>query len=157
MTEERSQQPDPVDLALARQDTQGLISEGQQALGSDFLYDQRLRKLERLTERAQFLHVQRLGRRYSVESFVVYALPNALGYSRLGITTSRKVGNAVRRNRWRRLIREAYRCNKPQLPIGYDLVVIVKPASIPEPIEQVIAQLIRCAHKAARYAGPAKE
>jgi ribonuclease P protein component len=58
---------------------------------------------------------------------MVYALPNALGYPRLGMSVNRKVGTAVRRNRIRRLIRESFRLLQHDLPQGYDLVVVVRP------------------------------
>ena len=137
----------------ARASTEGLtLGSGQSpAQGSDFLYDQRLRKLERLTKRAQFLHTQRRGRRYHGDAMVVYVYPNELAYSRLGITTSRKVGNAVRRNRWRRLLREAFRCHKATLPVGFDVVVIIKPDQVPGSAQVVSAELIRCARKASRH------
>ena len=57
----------------------------------------------------------------------VYALPNELGYPRLGMSVSRKVGTAVRRNRIRRLIRESFRLLQHDFPPGYDLVVVVRP------------------------------
>ncbi len=57
----------------------------------------------------------------------VYALPNDLGHPRLGMSVSRKVGTAVRRNRIRRLIRESFRLLQHDLPQGYDLVVVVRP------------------------------
>jgi len=114
-----------------------------------FLQDERLRKVERLLERAEFQRAQRKGGRRAGEWFVIYAAPNELGHSRLGLTTSRKVGNAVRRNRWRRLIREAFRKNKQALPVGFDLVVIVKPQQVPTVLSDVAAQLIDVARRAA--------
>lgn len=57
----------------------------------------------------------------------LHALPNGLGFPRLGMSVSRKVGTAVRRNRIRRLIRESFRLLQHDLPQGYDLVVVVRP------------------------------
>ena len=57
----------------------------------------------------------------------VYALPNNLGHPRLGMSVSRKVGTAVRRNRIRRLLRESFRLMQHDLPRGYDLVIVVRP------------------------------
>ncbi len=56
-----------------------------------------------------------------------YALPNDLGHPRLGLSVSRKVGTAVRRNRIRRLLREAFRLMQHDFPRGYDLVLVVRP------------------------------
>ena len=51
-----------------------------------------------------------------------FALPNELGTPRLGIAASQKIGNAVVRNRAKRLVRELYRSHKPLT--GIDIVVI---------------------------------
>lgn len=55
---------------------------------------------------------------------VVYAASNDLPYSRLGLTVGKKHGGAVRRNRIKRLLREAFRLERANLPSGYDLVCI---------------------------------
>jgi len=57
---------------------------------------------------------------------MVYAKPNSMGYTRMGLSTSRKVGNAPRRNRIRRMLREAFRHLQHELPVGYDLLVVVR-------------------------------
>jgi ribonuclease P protein component len=57
----------------------------------------------------------------------VFAMPNELGHPRLGMSVSRKVGIAVRRNRIRRLLREAFRLMQHDFPRGYDLVIVVRP------------------------------
>lgn len=57
---------------------------------------------------------------------MVYAAPNGLEWSRLGLTVSRKAGKAVRRTRWKRRLRDIFRRNKSHLPVGYDIVVIVR-------------------------------
>jgi len=54
---------------------------------------------------------------------VVLARRNELQWSRIGLVVSRKVGTAVLRNRWKRLVREAFRLQQLDLPPGLDLVV----------------------------------
>ena len=58
------------------------------------------------------------------ERIVVFGHANGLPHPRLGISASRRIGGAVVRNRWKRLLREAFRLTRPQLPEGIDLIVI---------------------------------
>jgi ribonuclease P protein component len=76
---------------------------------------------------SEFAAVYEARTRESRGPLTVYALPNALGFPRLGMSVSRKVGTAVRRNRIRRLVRESFRLLQHDLPQGYDLVVVVRP------------------------------
>jgi ribonuclease P protein component len=67
----------------------------------------------------------------SDESIIIYGYVNELPYARLGISASRKIGNAVARNRWKRLLREAFRLTRSQLPTGVDLIVVPRATAEP--------------------------
>jgi ribonuclease P protein component len=62
-------------------------------------------------------------------SMIVFGHANGLPYPRLGLSVSRQVGGAVVRNRWKRLLREAFRLSRPDLPAGIDLVVVPRVAA----------------------------
>lgn len=54
---------------------------------------------------------------------VMHSQKNQLDFTRLGLSIGKKVGNAVVRNRWKRLIRESFRRQQHDLPTGLDLVI----------------------------------
>ncbi len=54
---------------------------------------------------------------------VTHAVRNDLGYSRIGLSISKRVGSSPIRNRWKRWMREAFRLNRQSLPIGLDVVI----------------------------------
>ncbi len=58
------------------------------------------------------------------ENVLIFALPNDKGYTRLAINVSSKVGNAVFRNRIKRICREIFRKNKKKFPESYDIIII---------------------------------
>ena len=82
-------------------------------------------------------------------TLVVYACENGLPYSRVGLSVAKKFGAAVRRNRIRRLMREAYRLSKDELPAGYDFVMIPRPLDN-YTLESFEASLEKLAHQAVR-------
>ena len=84
-------------------------------------------KAVRLRRRREYLALQRSGRRRHTASFVVLEAPAAGALSRLGVTVSSRVGDAVVRNRVKRLVREIFRERRLEMPAALDLVVIAKP------------------------------
>jgi ribonuclease P protein component len=77
---------------------------------------------------------------------LVFGCENQLPHPRLGLSVSRKVGRATVRNRWKRLLREAFRLSQHDLPSGVDLVVIPRPEAKPT-LESVRGSLRRLARK----------
>lgn len=67
-------------------------------------------------------------RKIVTEFFILKILPNELGFSRIGIITSKRVGCAVKRNWARRMIREVFRTSVQAEYGTYDFLVIVRPA-----------------------------
>jgi ribonuclease P protein component len=88
--------------------------------------DQGFPKRARLLKRSQYLAVQRAARSVHSRAFVGLFVANRLDHARLGITTTRKLGGAVVRNRSRRLVREAFRRGELAVPAGLDLIIIPK-------------------------------
>ncbi len=66
------------------------------------------------------------GKYRASRNVVTYVIKGRKGINRIGITTGKKVGNAVMRNRARRLIFAAYTALEPTLPVGYDFVFVAR-------------------------------
>lgn len=103
----------------------------------------------RLRKTAEFRAVYGRKARASDQRLTVCVCENDFGHPRIGLSVSRKVGNAVLRNRWKRMLREAFRLNFARLPQGVDLVVIPRPGPAP-PLQDVEASLCNVATRAAR-------
>lgn len=104
---------------------------------------ERLGRRLRVRRRSDFQRVFKQRLRAGNQWMTVFASRNSLPYTRLGISVPRRIGNAVRRNRWKRLIREAFRKTRLRLPAGLDVVVVPKSSSYPEPtaIERSLVRL----------------
>jgi ribonuclease P protein component len=95
--------------------------------------DCRFPKQLRLLRGGQFEKVYRRRRSAADRLLLVHACENGLDHCRLGLSVSRRVGGAVVRNRWKRLLREAFRQARGELPEGLDLVVSPRRGTTIEP------------------------
>jgi len=86
------------------------------------LTSQRLTKQERIAQKKDFIRLLKRGRRFKLDQIAVAYIANHLTYSRVGISVGKKTGNAVKRNRIKRILRELFRHNKDVLPKGYDFL-----------------------------------
>jgi len=86
-----------------------------------------VRSEHNLTRKTQFTLVYNEGKTWSGREIVVKALPNGLSSSRHGFTVSKRVGNAVVRNRVKRLLREIVR--QTPLQPGWDIIFIARTAA----------------------------
>lgn len=85
------------------------------------------RRAQRLTHAREFDAVYEAKVRKPAGPMVVFGMWNGTGVTRLGLAVGRRVGNAVMRNRIKRLLREAFRLEQRELPVGMDLLVSVRP------------------------------
>ena len=90
----------------------------------------RQKPLLSLTRRRDFDLVFKEGVTLASRNLVIYARPNELSLSRLGLSVSRKIGKAVTRNRVKRLLREAMRKLSGDFSVHYDFVLIARKLSV---------------------------
>jgi len=104
-----------------------------------------LPKPYRLRRSADIRHVRHHGRRWHHPLLLLFTVANNQDTSRFAISVSKRVGNAVVRNRARRRVREALRSRLSQLNPGWDCLFIVRdrlPAASYSEIENAVCQLL---------------
>jgi len=107
----------------------------------------------RLTDSPEFERVYRQGTAYRGRLFSVHAFPNELGTPRLGLSVSRRVGNAVTRNAVRRRLREVFHSCISEISGNLDLVVSAKPAASGATFEELREEFGRSLGKVGSQAG----
>jgi len=84
----------------------------------------KLSKAERISAGQDFNRIFKEGKRIRFPEFTLVIAANDKPFSRMGISVGRRFGNAVKRNRAKRLCRELFRLQKPAFPQGFDLVFL---------------------------------
>jgi ribonuclease P protein component len=105
--------------------------------------DYRFPKARRLLSPREFERVFAARLSASDSSIVLYGAVNEQQHARIGLTVSRKAGRAVQRNRWKRLLREAFRLKQHELP-PFDFVCIPR-AATPPPFARLLDSMTNLA------------
>ncbi len=115
--------------------------------------DERFPKSVRLVSQVDFDRVFHEGVVASDSVLVIHAVRGKQPWTRIGLSVSKRVGNSPTRNRWKRLIREAFRRQKTELPLGIDMVVRPKRGSVPD-YELVFKSILKLAMQLDRKLKP---
>ncbi|MGD8813004.1 MAG: ribonuclease P protein component [Anaerolineales bacterium] len=89
-----------------------------------------MERKHRLTRSIDFKRVRRTGSSLAHPLAVLIYLRNGLGTTRIGVSAAKSLGNAVKRNRAKRRLREALRNCLPEIASGWDIVAIARPESL---------------------------
>lgn len=117
----------------------------------------RFPRTARLGRKADFDAAFAAGRRASAEGLLVVVRPNGLEIRRLGVSVGRRFGGAVRRNRAKRLLREAFRLSRESLPAGIDVVAVPRSPHFPDSaaeVRELLEKLVRRAGAGRRRSPP---
>jgi ribonuclease P protein component len=117
--------------------------------------DFRFPKSRRLLKPAEFERVFAAKRSQGDGMLVVYGCTNDLPTPRLGLVVSRKCGDAVTRNRWKRCIRDAFRLAQHELPPGLDLLAMPRVGATPT-MPRVRQSLVTLAGRIAKQQAPSQ-
>jgi len=103
----------------------------------------------RLARRQDFTRVYRLGRSSANRQFVIYAMANKRNEKiRVGVSTSKKLGGAVVRNRLRRRVKEIVRLHIDEIARGFDLIVIVRNPAVQMDYQEMEKSLLHAIRRA---------
>ena len=97
----------------------------------------------RLVRRSEYDVVYREGRRRTSREFTIFLRPNGLEISRFGWSLKKALGNAVRRNRIRRRLREILRLHRQEIATGWDIVIHPRTTAATAEFSPLAAELVK--------------
>ena len=100
-----------------------------------------------MTDSPEFERAYRQGTACRGRLFSLHAFPNEIDIPRLGLSVSKKVGNAVTRNAVRRRLKEVFHSTTERIPGSFDLVVSAKPAAAEATFEELNQEFLRALGK----------
>jgi ribonuclease P protein component len=110
---------------------------------------ERFQRSDRVQKQADFDRAYQARVFAADDVLIINGVPNELPHARLGLSIGKVVGNAVVRNRWKRLIREAFRLSRGDLPPGLDLVVRPQRGAVAD-FDAVCRSLVAVARRVAK-------
>ncbi len=111
-------------------------------MGSDKkLHNFSLEKREKILTRKDFIHLSKIGHRVYNKYFIAVFSKGAYSRTRVGITVTKKVGCAVKRNRIKRIVREYFRLHKNGIDGTWDINIIAKKEASAISIKQAFISL----------------
>jgi ribonuclease P protein component len=113
-------------------------------------------KLARLRKNREFQIVFEKGSSVATRGLVLYRLTNAENINRTGFIVTKKLGNAVKRNHIRRLLKEAYRLFAGEIIVGKDLIFIARAPAATFNFEQAAAEMRQLLKKGGLFAHSGK-
>ncbi|GJM20568.1 MAG: hypothetical protein DHS20C15_04830 [Planctomycetota bacterium] len=110
-----------------------------------------LSSAQRLKRQRDFDAVFQRGRKLVHKRLILWMLPRPdAELARLGLSVGKRVGNSPRRTRVKRLLREAWRARRPELPGTVDAVLLARPGQAPEDLAQALDALDELLRRAAQ-------
>jgi len=106
--------------------------------------DCRMKSPDYLKKQHDFKRVFECGKSVANATVVLYNCGNGMDYSRYGFSVGKKIGNAVVRNRIKRLLREVCRLNHAKIKPGYDFVLIARRGAVEKCYNDIEAAVMHC-------------